>query len=51
MRLSKFFGTTAQLWLNLQAEYELDCVIYRERTEGKHTFDFIKRFIQKTAVL
>ena len=51
MRLSKFFGTAAQLWLNLQAEYELDCVIYRERTEGKHTFDFIKRFVQKAAVL
>ncbi len=41
MRLSRFFGTSAQVWLNLQAEYELDCVIYRERTEGKHTFDFI----------
>ncbi len=51
MRLSKFFGTAAQLWLNLQAEYELDCVVYRERTEGKHTFDFIKRFVQKAAVL
>ena len=35
MRLSRFFGTSAQVWLNLQAEYELDCVIYRERTEGK----------------
>ena len=44
MRLSRFFGTSAQVWLNLQAEYELDCVIYRERTEGKHTFDFIKVF-------
>ena len=44
MRLSRFFGTSAQVWLNLQAEYELDCVIYRERIEGKHTFDFIKAF-------
>ena len=30
MRLSRFFGTSAQVWMNLQAEYELDCVIYRE---------------------
>ena len=44
MRFSRFFGTSAQVWLNLQAEYELDCIIYRERTEGKHTFDFIKAF-------
>lgn len=44
MRLSRFFGTSAQVWINLQAEYELDCVIYRERTEGSHTFDFIKAF-------
>ena len=44
MRLSRFFGTSAQVWLNLQAEYELDSVIYKERTEGKHTFDFIKAF-------
>ena len=44
MRLSRFFGTSAQVWLNLQAEYELDSVIYRERIEGKHTFDFIQAF-------
>lgn len=24
LRLSRYFGTTPQLWLNLQAEYELD---------------------------
>ncbi len=44
MWLSRFVGTSAQVWINLQAEYELDCVIYRERIEGKHTFDFIKTF-------
>ena len=44
IRLSRFFGTSAQVWINLQAEYELDCIIYRERTEGKHSFDFIKAF-------
>ena len=44
MRLSRFFGTTAQFWLNLQSAYELDCLVYAERTQGKHTFDFIKAF-------
>ncbi len=24
LRLSKYFGTTAEFWLNLQAHYELD---------------------------
>ena len=24
LRLAKFFGTTAQLWMNLQAKYDLD---------------------------
>ena len=28
MRLSRCFGTTAQFWLNLQSEYELDCIVY-----------------------
>ena len=42
MRLSRYFGTTAQFWLNLQSEYELDCIVYAERTQGKHSFDFIK---------
>ena len=51
MRLSKFFGTTAQLWLNLQAHYELDCVIYAQRTGKTKRFDFIKQFIPKVAVL
>ena len=47
MRLSRFFGTSAQLWLKLQAEYELDCIIYAERTGMTARFDFIKQFIQK----
>lgn len=32
IRLSRYFGTSAQFWLNLQAEYELDSLIYAERT-------------------
>ena len=43
IRLSKFFGTTAQFWLNLQSRYELDCIIYSERTEKTGRFDFIKK--------
>ena len=50
MRLSKFFGTSAQFWLNLQSEYELDCIIYADRTGGSSRFDFIKRFIPKPGV-
>lgn len=50
MRLSLFLGTSAKLWLNLQSDYELDCVIYAERTGEKKTFDFIKRFVPKAAV-
>ncbi len=52
MRLSRFFGTTPQFWLNLQNEYELDAIVYAERTGGTKKFDFIKRFIPKgTAML
>ncbi len=43
MRLSRFFGTSAELWLGLQSDYEKDCIIYTERTQGKHVFDFIKK--------
>ena len=25
LRLGKYFGTTAQLWINLQSSYELEC--------------------------
>lgn len=49
MRFSRFFGTSAQFWLNMQSHYELDCVIYAERTQGKHTFDFIKKINMKAA--
>ena len=51
IRLSRFFGTTAQFWLNLQAEYELDCIIYEERTGKTGRFDFIKQFIPKVAAI
>ena len=51
LRFSKFFGTTAQLWLNLQAEYELDCILYAERTGKTRRFDSIKRFIPKVATV
>ena len=47
LRLSKFFGTSAQLWLNLQAHYELASIIYAERTEESGRFDFIRRFIPR----
>jgi addiction module HigA family antidote len=49
--LSKFFGTTAQFWLNLQSHYELDSIIYAERTGQTSSFDFIKKFVPKAAML
>ncbi|MBP5673744.1 MAG: HigA family addiction module antidote protein [Lentisphaeria bacterium] len=51
IRLSKFFGTTAKFWLGLQAEYDLDCIIYAERTGQTSRFDFIKKFVPKAAML
>ena len=51
MRLSKFFGMSAQFWLNLQSEYELDCIIYAERKGGASRFDFIKRLVPKSAAV
>lgn len=51
VRLGKFFGTSAQLWLNLQSHYELDCIIYAERTGKTGRFDFIKQFIPKVAAV
>ena len=50
IRLSLFFGTSAQVWLGMQKEYELDCIIYEERTGKKNSFDFIKRFVPKVAI-
>ena len=51
IRLSRFFGTTAQFWLNLQTHYELASIIYAERTEKTGRFDFIKKFIPKAAAV
>ena len=51
IRLSRFFGTSAQLWLNLQSEYELDALIYAERNGKTRRFDFIKRFSKAAAAL
>lgn len=50
IRLGLFFGTSAQVWLGMQKEYELDCIIYAERNSHKNTFDFIKRFVPKAAM-
>ena len=51
LRLSRFFGTTAQFWLNLQSHYELDCIIYAERIGNGSRFDFIKQFVPKVAAV
>ena len=51
LRFSKFFGTTAQFWLNLQAHYELDCLIYEERMGKTSRFDFIKKYVPKVAAV
>lgn len=51
IRFSKFFGTTAQFWLNLQSHYELECIIYEERTGETSRFDFIKKFVPKVAAV
>ena len=51
LRLSKFFGTTAQLWLNLQSHYEIETILYAERTGKTGRFDFIKQFVPKVAAV
>ncbi|MBR2357354.1 MAG: HigA family addiction module antidote protein [Lentisphaeria bacterium] len=51
IRLSRFFGTTAEVWMGLQAEYELDSITYEEHTQGKSKFDFIERFVPKVAAM
>ena len=33
LRLSKYFGTTPQLWLNLQNQYDLYKVLHRKHSE------------------
>ncbi len=39
LRLSRFFGTTARFWMNLQADYDL-------RTARRHTADHIAREVR-----
>ncbi|MBE6381073.1 MAG: addiction module antidote protein, HigA family [Lentisphaerae bacterium] len=51
IRLSRFFGTSATVWMGLQSEYELDCILYEERTKGKSKFDSIERFLPKVAAM
>lgn len=43
MRLDRCFGMGAQFWLGLQADFELDCVRYAERTQSKDRLAFIRR--------
>ena len=50
IRLSKFFGTSAKFWLGLQAEFDLDSLLYAERTGQTDRFDFIKKFVPKAAM-
>jgi len=33
VRLSRFFGTTEQFWLNLQGAYEVSCVMAEQAAE------------------
>lgn len=40
IRFSKFFGTTAEFWMNLQREHDLRKAL----AEKKEEFDHIKRF-------
>ena len=51
IRLSRFFGTSAKLWLGLQTEYDLDRLIYEDRTGKTSRFDFIKKFVPKVAAV
>jgi addiction module HigA family antidote len=41
LRLSLFFGTSPDLWLNLQSSYALDCIRLKE---GKELQKTIKEF-------
>ncbi len=50
MRLSRFFGTSAKMWLGLQAEYELDC-LKRDEREGKTLYSMIKSFKPAAAMI
>jgi addiction module HigA family antidote len=46
LRLSLFFGTSPDLWLNLQSQYALDCVRLKEEKELR---EVIKEFHPVTA--
>jgi addiction module HigA family antidote len=37
LRLGRYFGTTAQLWMNLQASYDLEAQREGHRTGGEAT--------------
>ena len=37
LRLSRFFGTSAQFWLNLQARYDLEIVTSNTKNAGTHS--------------
>jgi len=39
LRLGRYFGTTARFWLNLQADYDLDCA---KLTLGKRLVQEVK---------
>ena len=51
MRLSRFLGTSAQFWMNLQSSYELDSIIYEERTGKRKSLDFIHTRTKAASVL
>lgn len=34
LRLGKFFGTTAQFWINLQTSYDLECAAEKVDLDG-----------------
>jgi antitoxin HigA-1 len=43
LRLSRFFGTTAELWLNLQAAYDLKSI---EKKSGKQIYNQIHPYFE-----
>lgn len=51
MRLSRFLGTSAQFWMNLQSSFELDSIVYAERTGKRKSLDFIHTFTKAASVL
>jgi len=51
MRLERYFGASAEFWLNLQVQYELDNIKYIERTSKNKKFNFIKAYVPKIAAM